>query len=275
MPKSSSFTTAGSRHEDVRGLEVAVNDEGAMRVLDGVTHHAKQAQPRLERKTLSGAPFVDRNAVDQLHDQIRRPVGREAAVEQTGDVGMGQLCEHLSLGAKALDGVGVARARSEDLDGDLLPILAVCALGAIDRYPYRHVRGRSTRRHGPRRLPINGPTSRASNARSTMNRSMARARSGPAAASIASISSRNDHIGATRLGQKPSARLDGLGVRELEELLDPLPVHAVHDPSSSDRVKWLCDWTRDQSSGLADLHVVANLLAQPRTRRRPRSAARI
>ena len=73
------------------------------------------------------------NAVDELHHQIRRPVGREAAVEQAGDVGMGQLGEHLSFGAKALDGVGVARARSEDLDGDVLPILAVGALGAIDR----------------------------------------------------------------------------------------------------------------------------------------------
>ena len=67
-----------------------MNDEGAMRVLDRVTHHAKQAQPRLERKTLRGAPFVDRDAVDELHHQIRRPIGREAAVEQGGDVGMGQ-----------------------------------------------------------------------------------------------------------------------------------------------------------------------------------------
>ena len=29
-----------------------MNDEGAMRVLHRITHHAKQAQPRLERKTL-------------------------------------------------------------------------------------------------------------------------------------------------------------------------------------------------------------------------------
>ena len=92
-----------------------MNDEGAMRVLHRITHHAKQAQPRLEWKTLGGAPFVDRDTLDELHDQIRHPVWREAAVEQGADVGMSQLGEHLTFGAKALDGVGVGRARSRIL----------------------------------------------------------------------------------------------------------------------------------------------------------------
>ena len=34
-------------------------------------------------------------------------------------------------------------------------------------------------------------------------------------------------IDATRLGEEPAARLNGLGVRELEEVFDPLPLHAV------------------------------------------------
>ena len=46
-------------------------------------------------------------------------------------------------------------------------------------------------------------------------------------------------IEATRLSQDPSARLNGLGVRELEQLLDPLPVHVVHDLPPHDRGKWL------------------------------------
>ena len=240
------FHDARLRHEDIRGLEVAVNDEGAMRVLDRVAHHAKQAQPSLERKTLSGAPFADRNAVDELHHQIRSPIGREAAVEQTRDVGMGQLCEHLSLGTKAIDGVGVARARSEDLDSHFLSIVAVCALGAIDG---THAAASENADQAPRPEAAADQGTDVSSLECPIDDESF---DGQGAIGAGGRQHRFDlitqrHIGATRLGQKPSARLNGLGVRELEKLLDPLPVHAVHDPSSSDRVKRLCDWTRDQS----------------------------
>jgi hypothetical protein len=87
-----------------------MDDQGAMGVLHGITDHAKQAQALLERAPLRAAPFIDGYAVNQLHDQIRGSVGGKAAVEQPCDVGVSQMCEHLSLGAQALDGVRVARA---------------------------------------------------------------------------------------------------------------------------------------------------------------------
>ena len=87
MPKSSSFTVPGSRDEDVRRLEVAVHDEGAMRVLHGV------ADPRNRRRRASSGRCsaahhsVIGNPVDELHHEIRRTVGREAAVEQPAMLG--------------------------------------------------------------------------------------------------------------------------------------------------------------------------------------------
>ena len=85
------------------------------------------------------------------------------------------------------------------------------------------------RRHGPRQLPSSGSASAASVCRSTMNRSTASARSSPPAASIASSSSRNCRIPATRLRQELPPRFNGLSAGQLEELLDPLPVHGIHD----------------------------------------------
>ena len=124
---------AGSRHEDIRRLEVAMDHQGAMRVLHGIAHHAKQPQPCVERQAFGGAPFRDRDAIDELHDEIRCSVRRKPAVDETSDVGMDQVCEHLSLGAKALDGVRVARARAHEFDRHFLPILTISALGAVHR----------------------------------------------------------------------------------------------------------------------------------------------
>ena len=104
-----------------------------------------------------------------------------------------------------------------------------------------------------------------------MNRSMARARSGLAAASIASISSRSEtsapHASARNRRRASTgwacASSKSSSIRCQCKWSMTLPL--------SDRVKWLYDWTLRQSSDLADLHVAANLLAKPRTRRRPRS----
>ena len=123
----------GSRHENVRRLEVAVHDEGAVRVLHGLAHRAKQTKTSFKRQTLGGAPFRDRNSVHELHDEVGCAVGRESAVDETGDAGMDQARQHLSLSAKALDGVRVARARTHKLDRHLLAILTIGSLGPVHR----------------------------------------------------------------------------------------------------------------------------------------------
>ena len=80
----------GSRHEDIRRLEIAVHDERAVRVLHRLAHHAKEPQTFFKRQALGGTPFGDRDAVHELHHEVGSSVGRESAVDETGDVGMDQ-----------------------------------------------------------------------------------------------------------------------------------------------------------------------------------------
>ena len=104
-----------------------------MRVLDGVADDAEQAQACLEGQRLSAAPVGDGNAVHELHHEEGRAVGREAAVQQAGDVGVLEGRQHLPLGAEALAGIRIARAGAHELDRHLELILAVGARGAVDQ----------------------------------------------------------------------------------------------------------------------------------------------
>ena len=141
---------------------------------------------------------------------------------------MGQVCEDLSLGTKAVDRVGVARARSEDLDRHLLSIVAIFPLGAIDG---THTAASEDTDQTPWPEATADQGANASNLDWPIDDE-----SFDGQGVIGADGSQHcfdfvtqHHIGAARLGQKPSARLDGLGVRKLEELFKPLPVHAVHD----------------------------------------------
>ena len=125
MPKSRSFTSPVRRHEDVGRLEVAVDDQGAMGVLDGVAHDAKEGEARLEGQLLAPTPIGDGDAVHELHHEVRRAVGGQPAIEQARDVGMLERGQHLALGAEASDDAAVAGAAPHELDRDLELVLAV------------------------------------------------------------------------------------------------------------------------------------------------------
>ena len=113
MPKSSSFTCAVGRHEDVRRLEVAVDDQVLVRVAHRLAR--RRAKSRSRSSTLEPtrvAVLGDRLALDVLHGEPRPPVVRDAAVEQPGDVRMVQPGEDLPLGEEApADLVGVQPVR--------------------------------------------------------------------------------------------------------------------------------------------------------------------
>ena len=235
MPKSSSFTLPDRDTKMFEGLRSRWTTRSRWACWTA-SHTTRNRRSRASSGSRSRRTIADRYAVDELHHEIGRAFGRDAAVEQARDVGMGQMCEHLSFGQKAIDGVGVARARSEDLDSHLLPIVAVCALGAIDR---AHTAASENADQAP------GPET-AADQRTGVSRVgfpiVDESFDGQGTIGAGGSQHRFDlvtqrDIGATRLGQTPSARLNGLGVRELEEFLDPLPVHAVHGSSSSDRVK--------------------------------------
>src|SRR5439155_22587057 len=73
-------------HQDVRGLDVAVNDAFLMRVLDGVTNLHEQIEPLPGGKVGCIAVFGDLDATDQLHDEERPARLGGAGVENLGDI---------------------------------------------------------------------------------------------------------------------------------------------------------------------------------------------
>ena len=157
---------------------------------------------------------------------------------------MDQAGQHLPLGAKTLDGVRVTRTRTHQLDRDFLSILAIGSLGPVHRAHAAVPEGAqqtpwpktvAEQRIGARRisLPID-------------DESFDRERTVVASGRQHGFELvAQSHILATRLRQELPPRFNGLSAGQLEELLDPLPVHGIHDcpsrPSSrpflSDRVK--------------------------------------
>ena len=82
------FGYAFIRHKDVGGLEIAVNYQMLVRVTDGSTDAAEEAQPFVNRKAVRVAVFVNGVAFDIFHDEEREVVGGCAAVEEARDVRM-------------------------------------------------------------------------------------------------------------------------------------------------------------------------------------------
>ena len=119
--------------QDVRGLDVAVDDGAAMRIGDGRAHLAKELQPFGDVECLLVAIVVDRQPLDVLHDEVRQAVLGRVAVEQARDVRVIEAGEDLPLVAEAAQHGLRVHAALDELDGDLLLVLAVGAPREIDR----------------------------------------------------------------------------------------------------------------------------------------------
>ena len=90
MPKSSSFTLPDRDTKMFDGLRSRWTTRARCACCTA-SHTTRNRRSRASSgRRWAAHHSVIGNAVDELHDQIRRPVGREAAVEQAGDVGMGQ-----------------------------------------------------------------------------------------------------------------------------------------------------------------------------------------
>src|SRR5262249_24526640 len=64
------------------------------------------------------AVVQDWNAAHPLHDEIRPPLGRAAAVEDLRDVGMIEEGQRLALGLEARDHFARVHAELDELEGD-------------------------------------------------------------------------------------------------------------------------------------------------------------
>ena len=60
----------------------------------------------------------DGEPVDELHDDVGLPVGRDAAIEEGGDVLVIEVGEDLAFVAEAADGEVALEAAAEELEGD-------------------------------------------------------------------------------------------------------------------------------------------------------------
>ena len=83
--------------QDVRRLQVAVQDPSPVRVLDGLAQPLEYLEPFARRQALTVAVLRDRHAVDVLHDEVRRAVLCGPGVERAGDAGVVHAGEHAAF----------------------------------------------------------------------------------------------------------------------------------------------------------------------------------
>ena len=134
-------TVGGGADEDLRRLQVAVDDRLGLRMLDGVGGIGEQRHALADRRRARGAPLGDRRAVDELHDKAGAPARREPAVEHARDARVLHPRERLPLCVEAPQHGGGVHARLHDLDRDALLVRR-----AAQRLPDRAVAALADRR---------------------------------------------------------------------------------------------------------------------------------
>ena len=95
------------RHEHVRRLEVAVDDEPAVRRGDGLADVAEEREPGVDAEAAAVGVVGDRLALDELQREVRPAVGGRPAVEEPGDAGVVEPREHARSAWNRRAGVGV------------------------------------------------------------------------------------------------------------------------------------------------------------------------
>ena len=130
MPKSSSLTVPSGGDEDVLRLDVAVDDEVAMRVRDAGADLLEERNAFAHREPAVGAVPIDGHAVHVLHHEVEQVVGGRARIQQSRDVGMLEPREQLPLAQEPIS-QGQERRR-QNLHRHPLGKRAVVALGKID-----------------------------------------------------------------------------------------------------------------------------------------------
>ena len=100
--------------EDVRRLQVAVDDPLLVRVLHGRANLLEQAKALLNAEPVRVAELGEGDALDEFHDEVRLAGVRGAGIEQLGDVGMIHQGDGLPFGLEP----GKDRRRVAALDAD-------------------------------------------------------------------------------------------------------------------------------------------------------------
>jgi hypothetical protein len=107
------------RHQDVRGLQVTVDDPLLVRVLDPLADLHEQPETLSCAEQVPVAVGGDGFALDVLHGEVRPALRRRATVEDSGDHRVVHERQSLSLGLEAGDDLGRVHSRLDDLQGHL------------------------------------------------------------------------------------------------------------------------------------------------------------
>ena len=121
----------GGSDEDVAGLDVAVHDEALVRVLHGAADLPEEREAAVDRQAPVVAPLDERLPLHVLQDEVGLARLRRPAVEQARDVGVIERRRDLALAPEPPQRVLARRARTHELDGDLLLELVVRAAGQV------------------------------------------------------------------------------------------------------------------------------------------------
>src|SRR6266852_6463008 len=92
----------------------------------------EEFQPLGNGKLVGVTIFVNWQAFNQLHHKVRHTIFRRAAIEQPSDVWMIETGEYLPLVLETIDDEIRVLTGADQLYGDLLLVLVVCAKGSVD-----------------------------------------------------------------------------------------------------------------------------------------------
>ena len=89
--------------QDIRRLEIAMDNALLMGVLDGLAYLDEQLEPLAGAEPLLVAVLGDRHTANQLHHKIRTSLLRGTAIEDLGDMRMLHQRQGLTLRLEAGD----------------------------------------------------------------------------------------------------------------------------------------------------------------------------
>jgi hypothetical protein len=108
---------------DVLGLDVAVHDAVAVRVVQGLGHLPRDSDGVVDRQLADRVqPIAERNALDIRHDEEQQPSGLAGVVERK-NVGVREPGGEANLLEEPFATNGVGDVGVQDLDGDV-PLVA-------------------------------------------------------------------------------------------------------------------------------------------------------
>ena len=108
-----------------------MNDQVAMRVLDGPRDVENQCQAPIDIESTLLAILVDRQPVDVVHNEVRQFIFRDAAIEQPGDVVVHQARQYLAFYEKTSASLIGIEAHWQNLERRLMLELLVSAFRKI------------------------------------------------------------------------------------------------------------------------------------------------